>query len=94
MPYFDKELFEHLVRETTTQPPQVWTELQIARKKQADDRINAIKKLLDKTDAKLTNMKRKLRIATKTLADCQEQLIQRDRQLSVCKIKTLQIPAK
>ena len=92
--YYDKHLFEHLVRECVTPAPLVWTQLQAARQKQAESRIDAVQALMEKTEAKLVQAKKKLKLATKTLADCQAQLIQRDRQLCVCKIKTLKVPAK
>jgi len=92
--YYDKHLFEHLVRECTTPPPIAWTQLQAARKAQLDGRIKGVERLLEKTDIKLQQTKKRLRAATKALADCQMQLILRERQACVCKIKTLLVPAK
>jgi septal ring factor EnvC (AmiA/AmiB activator) len=92
--YYDKQFFEWHRNEYLPQPPVAWTQLQAARKKQLLSRINSIEGLLEKTEVKLQQTKKRLRAVTKALADCQTQLIQRDRQLCVCKIKVLKVPAK
>jgi septal ring factor EnvC (AmiA/AmiB activator) len=92
--YYDKDCHDYLVRQTTYQPPQAWTELQAVRKKQLESRINNVERLLEKTEAKLQLTKKRLRAATKSLADCQMQLILRERQACVCKIKVLKVPVR
>jgi hypothetical protein len=91
--YYDKDFFDWYKTEFLN-PPQVWTELQTARKQQMEARLYSVETLLQKTDAKFERTKKKLRATTKALADCQTRLIQRQRQLCVCKIKTLQVPVK
>ena len=92
--YYDKEFFDWHKNVYLPQPPNAWTQLQAARKKLTSARITSVERLIEKTEVKLARTQRKLREATKNLSDCQAQLIQRDRQLCVCKIKTLKVPVR
>lgn len=92
--YYDKEFFDWYKHEHLPQPPIAWTQLQAARKKYADSKEAIAERLVQKTEAKLALTQKKLKAATKALADCQAKLIQRDRQLCVCRIKVLKVPAK
>lgn len=65
--------------------PQAWTELQVAIEKQGEARINTVDVLVKKTDAKLQQAKKRLRAATKALADCQTQLIYENAKLVYAK---------
>lgn len=92
--YYDKDFFDWYKHEHLPPPPESWTQLQAVRKRQLQDRIQAVEKSLAKSEAKLARTKRKLKLTTKALTDCQTHLVQRHRQLCVCKIKVLKVPVR
>jgi len=91
--YYDKHFFDWY-RNEHMKPPIVWTQLQEVRKKQLEIKTNEAQLYIQKAEAKLRLVKKELRAKTKALTDCQAQLIQRDRQLCVCKIKALLVPVR